>query len=256
MAKLQRVPRPPIVQRPIGIPPKVDGVGVDVVFPARTPLATCLHSMVGTLWGTDGYFRNPEVQALTDFGIGQVAGDDGLAEILQWNDPFGNLAGWANGVVSGPTGVGKRFIDTYGLGQVNRGIVSIETEDGARPVDAQGRPTALATAGQWAALCWLLAYIHDTWLDQWAANFDWHLHHRDLATKDCPFPRLYGHTEDYLATVGAIMRHWNEGVPYRDHDRVVAGLAVVVPERDGGNLVLAGRSPGIRGFRGLWAGRS
>ena len=56
------------------------------VLATATPLATCLHSMVGTLWGTDGYFRNPEVQALTDFGIGQVAGDDGLAEILQWND--------------------------------------------------------------------------------------------------------------------------------------------------------------------------
>jgi len=105
--KIMRVPQPPINVRLIGIPPKVDGVGVDRVTPARKPLATCAHSMVGSLWGTDGYFRRPEVQALTDFGIGQIAGDDGLAEILQWADPFGNLAGWANGVVSGPTGMGS-----------------------------------------------------------------------------------------------------------------------------------------------------
>jgi len=138
---------------------------------------------------------------------------------------------------------------------VNRGIVSVELEDGARPVDAQGRPTAPATAGQWSSLCWLFAYIHDNWLGQWGDTFDWHMHHRDLATKDCPFPRIYDQTAEYTRTIRAIMRHWNEAAPYHEADWVIAGKGLVLPETELAGLVTGGGSPGIRGFKGLWLGR-
>ena len=54
-----------------------------------------LHRMVGKLWGTDGWFRNPSVSSITDFGIGNYVtsgvANDGL--ILRWNDPLGIRSG-------------------------------------------------------------------------------------------------------------------------------------------------------------------
>ena len=96
----------------------------------RQPVGVCFHTMVGTLWGTDGYFRSG-APALTDYGIGgSTDGPHWDGVILRWNDPRGRRSGWANGGVDGLEGDGPLFVRTLGVSAINRDLVSIERSDG------------------------------------------------------------------------------------------------------------------------------
>jgi len=99
------------------------------------------HTMVGTLWGTDSYFRSGSAAGLTDYGIGGASdgADDGL--ILRWNDPTGKGSPgvsphrwpWASGPAEGSNGDAVEFINLYGPNAVNGYLVSIERSDGGNP---------------------------------------------------------------------------------------------------------------------------
>jgi hypothetical protein len=118
------VPHPGFLDRPIYKP---EGQGWDNLG-KRTPKFVVLHRMIGSLWGTDGYFREPGVNALTDYGVG-VAAQDGAAQagvIIRWNDPEGTRSGWASGPVNGAYGDGLAIVNKYGINAVNRDGVSIE----------------------------------------------------------------------------------------------------------------------------------
>lgn len=116
------VPMPPFAKRLILDKPP--GVGYDNLGPREVWGAT-RHRMQGTLWGTDGYFRQAGVRALTDFGL-----DHQTAELLMWCDPFGGMTPWASGPVSAPYGDGAAFLAKwqarYGPSVVNRMRVSVE----------------------------------------------------------------------------------------------------------------------------------
>ena len=99
----------------------------------RTPVGVCWHTMVGTLWGTDTYFRTG-APALTDYGVGGATdGPNWDGVILRWNDPRGRRSGWANGGSDGLEGDGPLFVRTRGVAAINRDLVSIERSDGANP---------------------------------------------------------------------------------------------------------------------------
>ena len=120
-----KVPHPGFLDRPIDKP---EGNGWDNLG-KRQPKFVCLHRMIGSLRGTDAYFRLPSVGALTDYGIG-VEATDGKADagvIMRWNDPLGYRSGWASGPVSAPYGDGACIVSKYGINAVNRDGVSIET---------------------------------------------------------------------------------------------------------------------------------
>ena len=86
----------------------------------RAIKAVCLHRMLGTLDGTDGYFRgDAREKARTDFGIG-------LGKVYQWTPLVGNVAPWANGPASDVEGDGVAFVKRYGVAAVNRDVASIE----------------------------------------------------------------------------------------------------------------------------------
>ena len=96
----------------------------------RTVRGVVYHRMIGTLWGTDGWFRGGGGGAgLTDFGIDNTTG-----EILQWNDHLGrgragisaNRAPWASGPWNNPPGDGRAFVAKYGVNAINRDLVSLE----------------------------------------------------------------------------------------------------------------------------------
>ncbi len=78
-------------------PPFVDRLVLDRETAAwddlgpRRPVGVCLHSMHGTLWGTDSYFRRGAASTgLTDYGIGGATdGERWDGVILRWNDPRG-----------------------------------------------------------------------------------------------------------------------------------------------------------------------
>lgn len=129
MAELQfgRVPKFGYIDRVAQMARKPEGVGWNNLG-KRAPKGIVLHRMIGTLWGTDGYFAMPSTQALTDFGFGvaSIDGANNAGVILQWADPLGYRSGWASGPVSAPYGDGKRFVDKYGINAVNRDLISLE----------------------------------------------------------------------------------------------------------------------------------
>jgi hypothetical protein len=159
----------------------------------RRALGVCGHSMIGSLAGTDKWFRdgvpNPDHKArgLTDYGIGNST--DGALDgvIWRWNDPKGRRSGWANGGSDGLEGDGPAFVRTLGVNAINRDLVSIERSDG-------GNTETPMSPKQFESICQLTAH----WFDQ--AHVPWdafpvnpnygivtHMLHFEFATKACPF---------------------------------------------------------------------
>lgn len=209
-----RVPHPPMQIRSIEKP---EGQGWDNLG-KRTPRGIVLHRMIGTLWGTDGYFRQPGVNSLTDYGVG-VAATDGLAkagQILRWNDPRGSRSGWASGPVSKPYGDGLAFVNRYGIVGVNRDTVSVEISGNYdTPLDAQSK----------AAIAGLLAYWGDQyriphdqfpWVPSEGRNFTlWHQEFTIGTGKICPGPVVMNGTDELIVMARAIMkRHQEVGTAY------------------------------------------
>lgn len=93
----------------------------------RTVRGLVYHRMLGTLDGTDGYFRNG-APGLTDFGV-----DHSDGRIYRWNDETGaahpgcspNRAPHASGPWEGQPG-GRAFVAKYGVSAINRDLASVE----------------------------------------------------------------------------------------------------------------------------------
>lgn len=157
----------------------------------RKPRGLVLHRMLGTLAGTDAYFRNEaRTRACTDFGIGQ-----GL--VYRWTRPGANIAPWASGPANGISGDAAPFWRAYqadpaGVGIFNRDCESIEIE-GRQYSD----PVSNA---DYQRLVELVAWRADAWLripwHQWPLNNDGvHclLGHSEITRdKPCPGEVVYG----------------------------------------------------------------
>jgi N-acetylmuramoyl-L-alanine amidase len=134
-------PEPPaIVDRvlPPGLNTAWDDLG------PRTIRGVCLHRMLGTLDGTDAWFRGgARASARTDFGIG-----DG--RIFQWTPLAGRMAPWASGPANDVEGDGVAFVRRYGVAAVNRDLVSVELA---------GWYDTPVPAADWARLVELVAWI-------------------------------------------------------------------------------------------------
>jgi hypothetical protein len=199
-----RVSHPPFRDRLI---PDSDTTAWDDLG-ARRPLGVVFHTMVGTLWGTDRYFRTG-APALTDYGVGGTTDGpvwDGV--ILRWNDPRGRRSGWANGGSDGLEGDGPLFVRTLGVDAINRDLVSIERSDGADI-------TTPVSPKQFESMCALTAY----WFDQ--AHVPWdrfpvnpsvgsgivtHFLHKEFATKGCPWAAVADRIDEFQARIRAILR--------------------------------------------------
>jgi hypothetical protein len=233
------VPQPPITNHIIGIPPKVNGVGVDRISTKRTPKATVLHSMGGTLSSCDGYFPGPKTEALTDFGVGQTDFNrSGFAQIIQWTDIFGYLMPWASGPVRNPEGDGPAFLAKFGGAEaVNNVGVSIEHDDTTL---ADGSRTDIAGAAvtlyQWSASIWLQAWLHAEVFGQTSETYAWNMWHQEFcgaAYKTCPRDRIKNYVEEYQAAVKAEMDHFQKGTPYPAGGLKVAGMRINTPPEIG-----------------------
>jgi hypothetical protein len=198
------VPHPPFVDRLI---PDSQTAAWDDLGP-RKPAGVCQHSMAGTLWGTDEYFRRGRASTgLTDYGIGGATdGERWDGVILRWNDPRGRRSGWANGGSDGLEGDGPLFVRTLGVAAINRDLVSIERSDG-------GNIQTPMSAKQFESICQLTAH----WFDQ--AKVPWdrfplnpapgivtHLLHSEFATKACPFPPVSDRINEIQARVRQILK--------------------------------------------------
>lgn len=97
--------------------------------------AIVLHTMVGTLSGTDGWFNNPNSQVSSHYGVGLQA------QIHQYVSEFNSA--WGNGVKTS----NNRWPYNDSVNPNYRSI-SIETED-------NGDPTLLVPHEQYDAVLWL-----------------------------------------------------------------------------------------------------
>lgn len=91
-------------------------------FKMRPTTIVC-HTMSGTYEGTGGWFRLPEAQASTNYGVAE----DGRAAC--YVDPFGAFSPYANGAITNPD---QEFTDVYnrnGRRNPNYWTISIEHED-------------------------------------------------------------------------------------------------------------------------------
>src|ERR1700712_3066345 len=131
------VPHPPVRDRVV---PDAQTAAWDNLGP-RNPVGVVQHSMVGSLWGTDGWFRcGSASDGLTDYWIGNDCdGPEWDGVIIRWNDPRGkaasvsydggngrvsaNRSGWANGGSDGLEGDGPLFVRTLGVNAINRDLV-------------------------------------------------------------------------------------------------------------------------------------
>jgi hypothetical protein len=201
-----KVPHPQFTDRPIPESRAWDNLG------KRTVRAVVWHRMLGSLWGTDGYFRGEaKNSALTDYGVGVAAQDgtdnDGL--ILRWNDPQGNRSPWANGRVSAPYGDGLAFVNRYGTNAVNRDATAIEISGFQNtPLSEKSRD----------AICGITAY----WADQAKIPYDtfpavpgenrsfviWHQEFTIGTGKECPFAVVMNETNALIERTRAILKKY------------------------------------------------
>lgn len=205
------IPRPAIEQRILSNSEAIEGHGWDNLG-KRNPKFIALHRMVGSLWGTDTYFRDPGVASLTDFGLGiaSVDGASNAGRIFQWNDYKGYRSGWASGQVSSPYGDGLAIVNKYGINAVNRDGVSIETSGTNEPLDDTS----------WKALVHLCAYLADEMKVPYTSLplnphtginvLIWHQEFTIGTGKQCPFSWLMNNTDRLYNDMAALMKKYQE----------------------------------------------
>ena len=211
-------PFPPFEKRLL--PAKI-GAGMDRGQTKRTG-ATVWHTMVGTLDGSDAWFRLAWVEAATHWGIGGSldAGKDGT--IYQWVEMGSELIPWASGPWRSPGyGDGYAYFQKFGVYGINAYADSIEFS---------GQVATPMTLLQWQRGIWLTAaIIHDGGLG-WEETL-WNMQHREFCQpnyKDCCFARIYNYTEQYQAGIIKTLQYY-EGKAMRDEFVNIAGIKVPLP---------------------------
>jgi hypothetical protein len=172
-----------------------------------------LHRMVGTLQGTDGWFRRSDVSSYTDFGLSTKLSDPGLTPgtIYLWNYPSGRRAPWASGPYQGAFGDGLAIAQKYGVNAVNRDGISLEIGGTNEPIDAAA----------WAEIVKFIAYWADQRKVPWTSfpinpatgiSFViWHTEFTAGTGKQCPFMWLRNRTPQLIEDVKQRLKQYQEG---------------------------------------------
>jgi len=201
-----RVPPPQNFQRRT-IAPGVNGA-YDKLGP-RIPRGLILHRMLGTLDGTDSYFRGEaRNRALTDFGIG-------LGKVYRWTDPAAAIAPWASGPANGIDGDGTAFWQRYRGDSIGSSIFNRDCE----AIEIAGNYRDPVPDQDYRRLVELVAWRADAWLripwQQWPVNNDGvHclLGHSEVTDdKECPGPVVYGLVARLIEDVRQRLRSYQEG---------------------------------------------
>jgi hypothetical protein len=212
---------PPIRNRII---PDAQNTAWDNLGP-RVVKGFVLHRMLGSLSGTDQFFRGmaeahahfeatgQAIGALTDFGQ-----DGSSGEVFQWNDPTGahhhgsspNRSGWASGPFNSggdAYGDGLAFGNKYGISAINRDQVSWEIS--GMQTDPW-TPAAMVVAARACA-----HYAHDYGIPHAAfpiapqdgfSFLRWHEEFCGPSFKQCPFSEVKAKTDAFIAQVRAILK--------------------------------------------------
>jgi hypothetical protein len=191
-----RVVPPPVDRR--DIPPDLNTAWDDLG--PRRPRFAVIHRMLGTLAGTDRYFRtDARHRARTDYGIDHESG-----AVWRWTDPLGRHAPWASGPYDDPSAVGRALVARFGLATVNRDGVSIEIagmeRDGVSSAALDALARLVAFWADWAGV------PHDRWPINPETGVAFVARHEDFAKKACPFDALRELVPEVERRAGAILR--------------------------------------------------
>lgn len=214
---MEKTPFPPFEKRLLE--PKI-GAGMDSGKTTRTG-NTVWHRMVGTLTGTDAYFRLAWVKASTNWGIGGSLDGSLDGVIYLWVAMPGTLIPWASGPWNEPGyDQGDDYVREFGAYGINAKADSIEFS---------GQPNTPMTMLQWQKGIWLTAaVIHAGGRD--SEQTLWNMHHREFTTpqyKDCPFGEVYKYTQQYQRGIVLTLQHY-EGKSVEDHIQI-GNLLVPLP---------------------------
>ena len=203
------VPHPPFEDRPIKKP---EGFGQNDLG-QRKPKGVVYHRMIGTLRGTDYYFRLPTTGALTDYGVGTAftdgAVDDGV--IIRWNDPRGRQSGWASGPWENPAGDGRAYVAKYGVDAINRDLISIEISGRqyTDPVSDKCVESVAQLSAYWADQCRVPWSSYAT--SPATALVFTYWHNEFQAHKPCPGAVVMQLTDRIIARTKDILKSAQEG---------------------------------------------
>jgi hypothetical protein len=200
-----QVPHPAYHDRPIWKP---EGKGQNNLG-KRAVKGVVWHRILGTLNGTDAYFRRGDVNALTDYGVGVQATDgaafDGV--IFRWNDPLGWQSGWASGQVSDPYGDGAAFVRKYGIDAVNRDQASIEISGHQlTPLSEKSRDAVAALTAYWADQYGIPWDVFPIAPQDGFSFIRWHQEFTIGTGKECPFKVVMDETNDLIERTRAILK--------------------------------------------------
>lgn len=159
-----------LVPKPANYSERIIAPGVNSAYDrlgARLARGLILHRMIGTLLGTDSWFRTGAARsALTDFGVG-------IGRVYRWTQPGAAITPYASGPADGIDGDGLPFWQKYkndpiGASVFNRDCESIEVE-GLTYDDP-------VPSADYQRLVELVAWRADSWLripyNRWPLNDD------------------------------------------------------------------------------------
>lgn len=209
---------------------KREGFGWNDLGPRDIKFVT-LHRMVGTLTGTDGYFRKPSISSYTDFGLSTALSDPHLTPgtIYLWNHPDGRRAPWASGPVSAPYGDGKAIVDKYGIDAVNRDGISLEIGGYNEPIDEASWKEIVHFIAYWADQC-KVPYTSFPINPHTGISFViWHNEFTAGTGKQCPFMWLRDNTPRLITDVKEMLQRYQEQAPKPAPEPAVRTVNFLVP---------------------------
>jgi len=164
--------------------------------------------MYGNLVGTDQYFRDSTVPALSDYGVGTagVDGDDYDGVIYRWNNPQGLQSGSANGpwVADDASEHAIAFVAEFGVDAIHRDLVSIEISgfyDDA--ISATAVESVAQLCAYWAGV---LGVRWDTYPQGPMGSLPFVYWHSDFGNaSDCPGPVVRDLTPEIIARTREIL---------------------------------------------------
>lgn len=205
-----RVPHPPYTRDLIS---KRQGAGMDLLGP-RQNFGVVYHRTVGrSIRGTGDWFKNPAVNALTQYGVGTIPpgsapGEDGL--ILMWADPEGPVSPWASGPWENPPGDGRAYVAKYGATAINRHLIAIEIsglyDD---PLSDRAIEAVAALSAHWADRARIPHADYP--LNPHTGLVYTYTHNEFQGHKLCPGPVVLNAVPEIIERTKAILREYQTG---------------------------------------------
>ena len=196
-----RVPYPAVTERHLPL-----GGWVKSGAPA-VPEAVVWHRMIGTLWGTDGWFFGGN--AATAYGIGVVSidGADDAGRIIEWMDPASGYYGESSGPAKAPYGDGALFVERFGVSGVNRLTKAIEISGNYdTPLDEPARAAIVALTAYFADQRRIPWSLFPMVPDQGRSFVIWHQEFTGPAEKVCPGAVVMAETSALIARVRDVLK--------------------------------------------------